>query len=63
MLSRHAIGVPHSMHAEAGLTIDVRRGTRAATTFRKLPTARPGARKAAASARSTPALSAEARSR
>src|SRR5215210_6426107 len=43
MLSRQAIGVPHSMHADAGETIDARRGTRAATTFRKLPSASPGA--------------------
>src|ERR687887_545768 len=30
------------MHAEPGLTTERRKGTRAATTFRKLPTARPG---------------------
>jgi hypothetical protein len=40
------------MHAEAGETIDVRRGTRAATTFRKLPRASPDASARAASSTS-----------
>src|SRR5579864_5851792 len=34
---------PHDMHAEPGLTIERRSGTRAATTFRNEPSARPGA--------------------
>ena len=42
MLSYHASGVPHAMHAEPGLTSERRSGMRAATTFRKLPNARPG---------------------
>src|SRR5438128_11878003 len=42
MLSRRSIGVAHDMHAEAGRTIERRSGTRAATTFKKLPRARPG---------------------
>ena len=41
-LSYHASGVPHAMHAEPGLTSERRSGMRAATTFRKLPNARPG---------------------
>src|SRR5262245_40907237 len=41
-LSYQAIGVSQLMHAEPGETSDRRSGTRAATTFRKLPTARPG---------------------
>src|SRR5262245_58347577 len=42
MLSYHASGVPQAMHADPGLTIERRSGMRAATTFRKLPKARPG---------------------
>jgi hypothetical protein len=49
------------MHADGGDTIERRSGTRAATTFRKLPSARPGARAAAASASSTPHVSAAIR--
>src|SRR5689334_13947690 len=45
------------MHAERGFTTERRSGTRAATTFRKLPMARPGARAKAASAASTPYVS------
>src|SRR5580765_4820120 len=41
-LSYHASGVAHAMQAEPGLTSERRRGTRAATTLRKLPNARPG---------------------
>src|SRR5919198_1698932 len=41
-LSYHAIGVAQTRHAEPGLTIDRRSGTRAATTLRKLPIASPG---------------------
>src|SRR5215210_3280700 len=37
------------MHAEPGFTSERRSGTRAATTFRKLPRARPGASATAAS--------------
>src|SRR4029079_6578798 len=51
-LSYHANGVPHAMHAEPGWTTERRSGTRAAITFRKLPTARPGSRAIAASATS-----------
>src|SRR5918911_4680785 len=54
MLSRAASGVPHDMHAEAGRTIDRRIGTRAATTFRKLPRARPGKKATRASAIALP---------
>src|SRR5919198_3613967 len=50
MLSRAAIGVAQDMHEEAGRTIDRRSGTRAATTFRKLPSARPGKNATRASA-------------
>src|SRR6266508_4724257 len=46
------------MQAEGGRTIERRRGTRAATTFRKLPSARPGAKAARARAKSTCWLSA-----
>jgi hypothetical protein len=46
-LSCQAIGVPHDMQADAGRTTARRSGTRAATTFTKLPTASPGARKRA----------------
>src|SRR5438093_158624 len=41
------------MHADGGRTIERRSGTRAATTFRKLPSASAGAKTAAASAKST----------
>ena len=47
------------MQADGGLTIERRRGTRAATTFRKLPNASPGAKATTASAKSTSELSAE----
>jgi len=47
-LSYHAISCPQSMQAEPGLTRERRSGTRAATTFRKEPRARPGARASAA---------------
>jgi hypothetical protein len=40
------------MHADAGETTERRSGTRAATTFRKLPSASPGANANAASASS-----------
>src|SRR6266511_6442469 len=46
------------MHAEGGWTIERRSGTRAATTFKKLPRASPGAKKKAAIAASTDSLSA-----
>ena len=48
MFSYHASSWPQLMHAEPGLTIDRLRGTRAATTFRKLPIARPGTKATAA---------------
>src|SRR5215471_2981357 len=41
-LSYQAIGVSQLMHAEPGRTIERRRGTRAAITPRKLPSASPG---------------------
>jgi hypothetical protein len=41
-LSYQRIGVSQLMHAEPGRTIERRRGTRAATTPRKLPSASPG---------------------
>src|SRR5205085_5229024 len=41
------------MQADPGRTTERRSGTRAATTFRKLPTASPGAKKTAARAMST----------
>jgi hypothetical protein len=41
------------MHAEPGKTIERCSGTRAATTFRKLPRTRPGARAKTAMAVST----------
>src|SRR5204863_7736618 len=47
-LSYQAIGVSQLMQAEPGETSDRRSGTRAATTLRKLPTARPGANASAA---------------
>ena len=49
MLSRGAIGVSHDGHADGGWTIDRPTGSRAATTFRKLPTASPGTNATAAS--------------
>src|SRR4051794_3231447 len=52
MLSYHAIGASHDMHAERPVTIDRCSGTRAATTFRKLPSARPGRNAIAAAAAS-----------
>src|SRR5215212_8221024 len=52
-LSYHATSCPQLMQAEPGLTIERFSGTRAATTFRKLPMARPGANATAASAKST----------
>ena len=54
MLSRAASSVPQLIQAEAGLTTERRSGTRAATTFRKLPSARPGANAKAATASSIP---------
>src|SRR6266508_2953018 len=53
-LSYHAISEPHAGHAERGLTSERRSGRRAATTFRKLPSASAGAKIKAASATSTP---------
>src|SRR5262249_62203494 len=53
-----ASSVPQPMHAERGLTTERRSGTRTARTFRKLPTASPGARAKAASAAFTLVLSA-----
>src|SRR5437588_3359300 len=53
-LSRAASRVPHDMQAEAGRTIERRSGTRAATTFRKLPRARPGKKATRASAIALP---------
>src|SRR6266568_255487 len=47
-LSYQAISCPQSMQAEPGLTSDRRSGTRAATTFKNEPRARPGARAIAA---------------
>jgi hypothetical protein len=49
MLSRHSSCVPQPIQADPGCTIERLSGTRAATTFRKLPTARPGAKKMTAS--------------
>src|SRR3954452_23323188 len=49
-LSYQAISCPQSMQAEPGVTRDRRSGTRAATTFRKEPSARPGKRAIAARA-------------
>src|SRR5207249_10405138 len=56
MLSRARISWPHDMQAEGGRTMERRSGTRAATTFRKLPSASPGAKTTAARAKSTLAL-------
>src|SRR5919197_2178211 len=52
MLSCHAIFSPQPMQADGGETTERRSGTRAATTFRKLPSASPGATKKAAIAMS-----------
>src|SRR6187402_671545 len=49
------------MQAEGGRTIERRSGTRAATTFRKLPSARAGAKTKAAATAFTLAVSAEGR--
>jgi hypothetical protein len=49
-LSYERMWSPQDMHAEGGRTIERRNGTRAATTFRKLPSASPGAKTAAARA-------------
>src|SRR5215211_5807314 len=46
------------MQAEGGRTIERRRGMRAATTFKKLPSASPGAKNMAARTASTKSLSA-----
>src|SRR5919202_2687065 len=54
MLSRAATRVPQDMQAGAGRAIDRRMGTGAATTFRKLPRARPGKKAARASAIALP---------
>src|SRR5690348_4210239 len=51
------------MHAEPGLTIDRRKGTRAATTLRKEPRAKPGASARAASVTSARARQANGRRR
>src|SRR5918995_2015536 len=58
-LSYQAIGAAQLMQAEPGCTIERCRGTRAARTLRKLPSARPGANATAASARFTKLLSAK----
>ena len=55
MLSCHASGVSHAMQAEAGARPSGRSGTRAATTLRKLPSARPGTKANIASAAVTSA--------
>src|SRR3954467_9565572 len=47
-LSYHAISCSQTMQAEGGWTTDRRSGTRAATTFRNEPSARPGAKASAA---------------
>jgi hypothetical protein len=60
MLSYQRICSSQDMQADGGRTIERRSGTRAATTFRKLPSARPGAKAAAARAKSTMAVSAGA---
>src|SRR5205823_7271938 len=49
-LSYQASAVPHDMQAEPGRTTERRSGTRAATTFRKLPRAKPGTSETAATA-------------
>ena len=60
-MSRAAIGVPQCMQAERGVTTERPSGSRLATTLRKLPTASPGAKTAAARAAFTPSVSARAR--
>ena len=50
MLSYHAMGAEQVMHAERGRRSERLSGTRAATTLRKLPIARPGAKASAARA-------------
>ena len=50
MLSYQAIGAEQDMQADPGRTSDRCKGTRAATTLRKLPTAKPGASAIAAKA-------------
>src|SRR5262249_51964353 len=57
-LSYQRISCPHDMHADGGRTIERFNGTRAATTFRKLPSASPGAKAIAAKAVPTRGLSA-----
>src|SRR5205807_4729037 len=57
-LSYHAIRSLQDMQADGGETIERRSGTRAATTFRKLPTARAGANSRPARAKSMSRLSA-----
>ena len=57
-LSYHASSVPQLMQAEAGRTTERRKGTRAATTFRKLPSASAGQKANRPRAKSTFALSA-----
>src|SRR5579884_2976575 len=60
-LSYQAIGSLHARHADPGETIDRRSGTRAATTFRNDPTARPGRNAMPAAARPMRRLSARRR--
>src|SRR5258707_15746320 len=60
MLSRSRISVPQCMQAERGLTTERPSGSRAATTFRKLPIASPGAKTTAARAKFTIVVSADA---
>src|SRR5215217_4806068 len=55
-LSRAASCMPQLIQADAGFTTDRRSGTRAATTFRKLPSASPGAKANAATATSIRSL-------
>src|SRR6266480_7830899 len=57
-LSRHASSVPQLMQADAGRTTERRSGTRAATTFKKLPSASAGQNANRPRARSTLLLSA-----
>ena len=47
-LSRLRIGSPQPSQADGGCTIETPAGSREATTFRKLPSASPGARTTAA---------------
>src|SRR5581483_4379151 len=54
---------PHVMQAEPGLTIERRSGTRAATTLRNEPSARPGASASAANVTSARACEAVRRGR